>query len=154
MFLGVVDMAFKYKFEKLLSIKENEKDVVIGEYNDAVQKFEKAATKLYQLLKQKEDLIDQQGKQLTSGLNIRQIQDLQRFLPFLDKSIAEWQVQVAKARKFMELKQQLLLEKNIEVKKYEIMKEKSLAAYSQLEKAEENKLMDEISIQQYMNRGN
>lgn len=154
MFLGVVDMAFKYKFEKLLSIKENEKDVVIGEYNDAAQKFEKAATKLYELLKQKEDLIDQQGKQLTSGLNIRQIQDLQRFLPFLDKSIAEWQVQVAKARKFMELKQQLLLEKNIEVKKYEIMKEKSLVAYSQLEKAEENKLMDEISIQQYMNRGN
>ncbi|KEF39879.1 flagellar export protein FliJ [Schinkia azotoformans MEV2011] len=147
-------MAFKYKFEKLLSIKENEKDVVIGEYNDAAQKFEKAATKLYELLKQKEDLIDQQGKQLTSGLNIRQIQDLQRFLPFLDKSIAEWQVQVAKARKFMELKQQLLLEKNIEVKKYEIMKEKSLVAYSQLEKAEENKLMDEISIQQYMNRGN
>ncbi|HHW38881.1 MAG TPA: flagellar biosynthesis chaperone FliJ [Bacillales bacterium] len=147
-------MAFKYKFEKLLSIKENEKDVVVGEYNDAVQKFEEVATKLYELLKQKEDLIDQQGKQLTSGLNVRQILDFQRFLPLLDKSIAEWQVQVAKARKFMELKQQLLLEKNIEVKKYEIMKKKSWVTYSQLEKAEENKFMDEISIQQYMNRGN
>lgn len=147
-------MVFKYKFDKLLSIKENEKDIVIGEYNDAVQKFENAATRLYELLKQKEDLIDQQSRQLTSGSNIRQIQDLQRFLPLLDKSIAEWQVQVAKARKFMELKQQLLLEKNIEVKKYEIIKEKAWVAYSQLEKAEENKLMDEISIQQYMNRGN
>lgn len=147
-------MVFKYKFDKLLSIKENEKDIVIGEYNDAVQKFENAATRLYELLKQKEDLIDQQSRQLTSGSNIRQIQDLQRFLPLLDKSIAEWQVQVAKARKFMELKQQLLLEKNIEVKKYEIIKEKAWVAYSQLEKAEENKLMDEISIQQYMYRGN
>ncbi len=152
--MGVIDMAFKYKFEKILLIKENEKDVVVGEYNDAVQKFEKAATKLYELLKQKEDLIDQQGKQLTSGLNVRQIQDFQRFLPLLDKSISEWQVQVAKARKFMELKQQLLLEKNIEVKKYEVIKKKSWFAYSQLEKAEENKFMDEISIQQYMNRGN
>lgn len=147
-------MVFTYKFDKLLSIKENEKDIVIGEYNDAVQKFENAATRLYELLKQKEDLIDQQSRQLTSGSNIRQIQDLQRFLPLLDKSIAEWQVQVAKARKFMELKQQLLLEKNIEVKKYEIIKEKAWVAYSQLEKAEENKLMDEISIQQYMYRGN
>jgi flagellar FliJ protein len=147
-------MAFKYKFDKLLSIKENEKDIVVGEYNDAVQKFENAATRLYELLKQKEDLMDQQGRQLTSGLNIRQIQDLQRFLPLLDKSIGEWQIQVAKARKFMELKQQFLLEKNIEVKKYEIIKEKARDAYSQLEKAEENKLMDEISIQQYMNRGN
>lgn len=152
--MGGIDLAFKYKFEKLLSIKENEKDVVVGEYNDAVQKFEKAATKLYELLKQKEDLIDQQGKQLTSGLNIRQIQDFQRFLPLLDQSIAEWQIQVAKARKFMELKQQLLLEKNIEVKKYEVIKKKSWMAYSELEKAEENKFMDEISIQQYMNRGN
>lgn len=147
-------MVFKYKFEKLLSIKENEKDIVIGEYNDAVQKFEKAATKLYELLKQKEDLIEQQGKQLKFGLHIGQILDLQRFLPLLDKSIGEWQLQVAKARKFMELKQQHLLEKNIEVKKFEIMKEKSRDAYSLLEKAEENKLMDEISIQQYMNRGN
>lgn len=152
--MGVIDMAFKYKFEKILSIKENEKDVVVGEYNDAVQKFEKAATKLYELLKQKEDLIDQQGKQLTSGLNIRQIQDFQRFLPLLDKSISEWQVQVAKARKFMEIKQQLLLEKNIEVKKYEVIKKKSWVAYIELEKAEENKFMDEISIQQYMYRGN
>lgn len=146
-------MVFQYKFAKLLSIKENEKDIVLEEYNEAVNKFEKAATKLYDLLKQKEDLQAQQSLQFQTGLNIGQIQDLARFLLMLEKSIDQWQLQVAKARKFMELKQQHLLEKNIEVKKYEKIKEKAWIAYNQLEKAEENKLMDEISIQQYMNRG-
>ncbi|HHY74625.1 MAG TPA: flagellar biosynthesis chaperone FliJ [Bacillus bacterium] len=147
-------MSFKYKFEKLLTIKENEKDMVIGEYNEAVHKFETAATKLYELLKQKEDVEAQQNSQFQSGLYIGQIQSQQRFMLLLEKSIGESQLQVAKTRKNMELKQQLLLEKNIEVRKYEKIREKARDAYIQLEKAEENKLMDEISIQQFMYRGN
>ncbi|WP_458413900.1 flagellar export protein FliJ [Schinkia sp. CFF1] len=147
-------MGFKYKFEKLLAIKENEKDIVVGEYNEAVQKFENVATKLYELLKQKEDLQKRQNMQFKNGLYIGQIQNLERFLLLLEKSIAEYQLLVAKARKMMELKQQLLLEKNIEVKKYEKIRENALHSYIQFEKAEENKVMDDISIQQYMNRGN
>lgn len=152
--MGGILLSFKYKFEKLLTIKENEKDMVIGEYNEAVHKFETAATKLYELLKQKEDVEAQQNSQFQSGLYIGQIQSQQRFMLLLEKSIGESQLQVAKTRKNMELKQQLLLEKNIEVRKYEKIREKARDAYIQLEKAEENKLMDEISIQQFMYRGN
>lgn len=147
-------MGFKYKFEKLLTIKENEKDKVIGEYNVAVHNFEKAATKLYELLKQKEDIQAQQSMQLQIGLNIGRIQELQRFLLVHENVINLCQTEVAQARRMMEMKEQLLLEKNIEVKKYEKIKEKNWDAYCQFERAEENKIMDEISIQQYMNRGN
>lgn len=147
-------MGFKYKLEKILSIKENEKDKAIGEYNVAVQKFEEVATKLFEVLKQKENIIAEQELQIQTGLNILKIQQLQRFLLILEQSINYWQEQVANARQYMNMKEKVLLEKNIEVKKYEKMKENAQIYYHQLAKAEENKIMDEISIQQYMNRGN
>lgn len=147
-------MGFKYKLEKILTIKENEKDKAIGEYNEAVLKFEEVATKLYDVLKQKEDIIAEQELQIQTGLNIIKIQQLQRFLLILEQSIKHWQEQVAKARQHMNVKEKVLLEKNIEVKKFEKMKEKAKISYLQIENDEEKKFMDEISIQQYMNRRN
>ncbi|WP_017753755.1 flagellar export protein FliJ [Calidifontibacillus oryziterrae] len=147
-------MGFQYKFEKILAVKENEKDKAIGDYHESVVKFEEVATKLYNVLKQKEDIIAEQEQQIQTGLNIIQIQQLQRFLETLEQSINYWQEKVANARHHMEVKEKILLEKNIEVKKYEKMKQKAKLTFHQIAKVEENKLMDEISIQQFMNRGN
>ncbi|WP_374724038.1 flagellar export protein FliJ [Calidifontibacillus erzurumensis] len=147
-------MAFTFKFSKVLALKEKEKDAAKSGYNEAVQKFENAATELYLLLKQKEEFIEEKEQQIQKGIPIAKIQNAERFLLSLEKSINYWQGQVAKTRRSMEIKQQYLLEKNIEVKKYEKLKEKSWNSFSQFEKTEQNKMMDEISIQQYMNRGN
>ena len=45
---------------------------------------------------------------------------------------------------------QVLIEKNMEVKKYEKMKEKDVQAFIEQVNQLENRQMDEISIQQYM----
>ena len=37
-------MAYKYKFEKILSIKEREKDEAVNIYNQAVKRFEDSST--------------------------------------------------------------------------------------------------------------
>jgi flagellar FliJ protein len=54
----------------------------------------------------------------------------------------------------MQVKQAKLAELNIEVKKYEKMKEKHVQAVLEAIQESENKWMDEISIQQFVNRRN
>ncbi|RAK23371.1 flagellar FliJ protein [Anoxybacillus vitaminiphilus] len=147
-------MVYKFKFEKILSIKENEKDKALGEYNEAVKRFEEAAKKLYHFLKQKEEYEEMHQQKLQAGLPIQEIRYFQQFITNLERTISHYQQLVAQARQQMQLKQLKLAELNIEVKKYEKMKEKYFQTFLQTVHAEENKLMDEISIQQFVNRGN
>lgn len=147
-------MSFKTKLDKILSIKEKEKDEVISEYNDSVKSFESVANKLYELLKQKEELAEFLTEKVLTGFHVQQIQQYQRYILKLDKTINDKQGEVSQAREVMNNKEEKMIEKNIEVKKYEKIKEKKIEALKLFEKAEESKLMDEISIQQYMNRGN
>jgi flagellar FliJ protein len=147
-------VVYKFKFEKILSIKENEKDKALGEYNEAVKRFEEAAKKLYHFLKQKEEYEEMHQQNLQAGLPIQEIRYFQQFITNLERTISHYQQLVAQARQQMQLKQLKLAELNIEVKKYEKMKEKYFQTFLQTVHAEENKLMDEISIQQFVNRGN
>ena len=142
------------KLEKILMLKKREKEESAAEYNQAVKEFEQVATKLYEALKKKEDLEANQMTQITKGLPINQVRQTQLFIQSLEEKIQQYQQLVVHARSQMQGKEQRLMIKNIEVKKFEKIKEKKQHLYNQLEKQEEKKLMDEISIQQYTNRGN
>lgn len=147
-------MVYQFKFDKLLHIKEKEKSEAAAEYNGAVRKFEDAAEKLYELLKKKEDLELYQSAKLADGLSVSEIRHHQQFIGNLQKSIEFYQRMVINARTRMNLFQEKLLEKNVEVKKYEKIKEKDFLHYQEEIKFAEARQMDDISIQQYMNRGN
>ncbi|WP_077617816.1 flagellar export protein FliJ [Bacillus sinesaloumensis] len=146
-------MSYKFKFQKVMSIKENEKNQVLADYQTSVKEFEEVAEALYESLKKKETLEENQRKQLQGGLSIQSIRHQQSFITGLEKTIMYYQQLVFKARQKMQKYQTLLTEKNIEVKKYEVMNEKDFAVYEGLIKMQENQLMDEISIQQYMSKG-
>lgn len=146
-------MSYKFKFQKVMSIKENEKNQVLSDYKSSVKEFEEAAEALYDSLKKKEILEENQRQQLQSGLSIQSIRQQQSFITSLEKTIMYYQNLVIKARNKMQQLQTLLTEKNIEVKKYEIMHEKDFAVHEGLLKMQESHLMDEISIQQYMSKG-
>lgn len=145
-------MGFEYKFSKVLKVKENEKDQALAIYFEAVSNFEQVATKLYELLKKKEDLEDFQNERLNKGLPIQEIQYYQQFISNLEKAINHQQTLVINARNQMEYHRGRLVEKNVEVKKYEKIKERDFNRFIEQEKQNENKLMDEISIQQFINR--
>lgn len=147
-------MSYHFKFEKILMLKEREKDEAISLYNESVTKFEKSAEKLYELLKRKEDVEDYQSTKLVSGLPVQEIRHHQVFIQNLEKTIDHYQELVQNARNHMLFYQEKLMEKNIEVKKYEIMKEKGQYKFMENVKYMESRQMDDISIQQYMNRGN
>ena len=119
-------MIYQYKFEKILTIKEKEKSDARAAYNEALKNFEQVAEKLYKLLKKKEELLDYQQVKLTSGLSVQEIRHNQLFMGNLEKLIEQCQKDVIEARYRMNLQQERLKEKNIEVKKYEKIKERRI----------------------------
>lgn len=145
-------MRYEFKFHKILAVKEREKDEAVSVYQESVQKFEEVAEKLYELLKRKEDLEGYQSERLHGGLSIQEIRHHQQFISNIEKTIDHYQKMVINARNRMLLFQDKLTEKNIEVKKYEKIREKDYLKFTEDEKLVEGKQMDDISIQMYMNR--
>ena len=80
-------MSFQYKFEKILHVKEKEKDQALINYQEAIQKFENAAQQLFDLLKKKELFEEKQRNALVDGLIISEIRQNQLFIQNLEKSI-------------------------------------------------------------------
>jgi flagellar FliJ protein len=147
-------MRYQYKFEKILTLKEKEKKDAYARYSEALKAFEEVAEKLYRLLKKKEDLLAFQQEKLISGLSVQEIRHQQVFLDNLEKIIEHYQKEVIQARNKLNLFQNILHEKNMEVKKYEKIQEKDFNKFLEIIKINENKQMDEISIQQFISKEN
>jgi flagellar protein FliJ len=147
-------MRYQFKFEKIMMVKEREKDEALSVYNESVKRFEEEAERLYESLKKKEDLEIYQSMRLKNGLPVQEIRHHQRFILNLQKTIDHYQKVVVNARNQMQFYQEKLMQKNIELKKYEKIKEKDKVVFLEALKHEEAKQMDDISIQQYVQRGN
>jgi flagellar protein FliJ len=145
-------MAYQFKFEKILSLKEREKEEVRESYRDAVEKFENIAQKLYNLLKKKEDLETFQTEKLVSGLSVQDIRHNQHFIDNIEKTIDYYQGLVIQARNRMSWHEQKLSEMNVEVRKYEKIKENDYNRYKQVLNASENKVLDELAVMQFANK--
>lgn len=137
-----------------MKLKEREKDEVLSTYNESVKRFEEAAENLFRSLKKKEDLESYQRSKLENGLSVQEIRHHQTFIHNLQKTIDHDQKVVVHTRNQMNFYQDKLLQKNIEVKKYEVLKEKGKLVFLEELRQLEAKQMDDISIQQYMHRGN
>ena len=134
-----------YRFEKILTVCEQEKTETELAYKEAVRSFEEIATKLYELLKKKENLIAFQQERLKIGSSIDEISHYSRFITSMERMIEEVQQKVVQARTKMNWHEQKLLEKNLEVRKYEKVREKDFAAYKEEQNRLETILLDEIS---------
>ncbi|MBD8004020.1 flagellar export protein FliJ [Bacillus norwichensis] len=145
-------MKFNYKFQHILTLKEREKEETFSLYEESVRQFERAAQKLYELLKKKEVLEQFQSEKLETGYSIQKIRHNQIFVHNLEETINYWQKQVISTRKEMKYWEEKLLESNIEVKKYEKIKDKSYDYFQQWVNHYENNQMDEIAAIQFQHR--
>lgn len=145
-------MSFQYKLQKILEVRDHEKQKAEKDFTDATKMFEEVATKLYEALKKKEDYEAHYSKRIEEGVPIFEIQQSQTLISTLQNQINKLQYYTQKARDNMNKKQESLVEKTIEVKKFEKMKELKYEVYIEDIKRQENMLMDEISVQQFMKR--
>ncbi|MDQ0161737.1 flagellar export protein FliJ [Aeribacillus alveayuensis] len=147
-------MVYKFRFQKIIDFIENEKQKTLVEYEQAVQEFERVATKLYECLKKKEELEAKRAEMLHDGLSIQEMRHHQQFVANLDQMINHYQKLVMLKRHEMNEKQALLTDQNIEFKKYEKMKEKDYQNFLLKEKTDEMKELDQISLTGYTYRRN
>ncbi|MFA9558084.1 flagellar export protein FliJ [Evansella sp. AB-rgal1] len=145
-------MTFQFTLQKVLDVKEYEKNEAQVAYRDAMMNFEKVATQLYELLKQKEVLLSSYEDKLVQGLPIAFIQQTQKSLEYLQREIDRLQVQTQNARALMNERERRLTVTAVDVKKYEKMKERKLEIYLLDQREKENKFVDEISVQQYLKK--
>lgn len=140
---------YTYRFSKILNIQEQEKIQIEITYKESVKSFEEVATKLYEMLKKKENLIAYQNERLTFGASIDEVTHYAKFINSLEKTIEDLQKKVSQARVKMNWHQEKLLEKNIEVRKYEKMREKDFEAFQVEQERLENIRLDELSTMAY-----
>ncbi|RKL68995.1 flagellar export protein FliJ [Salipaludibacillus neizhouensis] len=145
-------MSFQFTLQKVLEMKDYEKSDAELAYTDSVKKFEEIATNLYELMKRKEVLAEENNKKLQTGLAISMIQWNEQTIEFIQKEIEELQMMTQKARIKMNEKENYLNFKAVDLKKYEKMKEIKLQEYLENEKQEEQRFLDEISVQQFVRR--
>lgn len=138
-------MAFQFTLEKVLHVRESEKNALEVEYRDAYQDFEKVARILYEFLKQKETIQARQLANMAKGTPIHDVQSLQMNLEFLQNKINRYETLFQDARRHTEQKKELLLDKSIDVKRYEKLKAFHLEAFHKKSKSIEASNLDEIS---------
>lgn len=143
---------YKYRFEKVLTIREQEKQQSEISYKDSVNAFEEVATRLYELLKKKEDLINVQNEKLKLGASIQEIHFFATFINSLEQSINDLQKKVIQARTKMNWHEQKLIEKNQEVRKFEKMREKDFEAFKEEQDKVEMLMLEELSSIMYFKK--
>ncbi|ABO66452.1 MULTISPECIES: flagellar export protein FliJ [Geobacillus] len=142
-----------FRLHKVLTMKEKEKEKALSEYEEAVRRFEQAAEALYNLLKEKEKCEAERDEQLQTGLSIGAIRHMLQYIGNLQRAIDHYQLIVMQAREQMQRRQQRLTELNIEVKKYEKMRERVQQWIEQREKEAESRFLDELAVQRFARQG-
>lgn len=143
---------YNYRFEKVLTYRELQKTETEIEFKSSVDAFEVVATELYDLLKKKESVIGEQLEKMQTGSSIEGIHHYTRFVDSLEKKIQLVQQQVIQARSKMNWFEDKLLERTLEVRKFEKMKEKDLDEYRVESEHEEAQRLDELSTMTFRGR--
>lgn len=137
---------------KVLGVREQQKLSAQMNYNLSIATFEEVATKLYSLLKKKEEAQGSQEESMQVPTSIDMIKFQAEYIEQLTVKIANMQKEVQLARYKMDQKHEELTEAHVEVKKFEKMIEFKKKTEDDRLKKEEAATMDDISIQQYLSR--
>ncbi|RKD75370.1 MULTISPECIES: flagellar export protein FliJ [Sinobaca] len=141
-------------FEKMLKWHEQEKQVKTKEYQQALTFFEETATKLYELLRKKEEQEGKDTEALRAGVPVLHLQHHGKVMKFIHQDIHTLTVETNKARSKMDTAKEELTVSFQEFKKYEKLLEKKKEEETKLTKQTDAKLMDELSARAFVFNGN
>ncbi|KIL47718.1 flagellar export protein FliJ [Jeotgalibacillus campisalis] len=143
-------MAYQFRFDRVLTVREREKKEAEDRYRESIESFEGIAQKLYLLLKKKERMIEDQTVSIQNGIAVQSLRHGQAFLTNIEKSISYQQKLVMEARSTMQWHEQRVTDRNIEVRKYEKIKDKDKLLFTAKQRELDSQLMNELSMIQFM----
>lgn len=142
-------MANTAVLEKILNVKEKEKETAQLEKTEAVNYFEKIAGRLYEKLKRKEEAESELHIVMNAKATITKIKEQSQYISLMKNKINTLQSSVQMARTEMDEKQAALTEAHVEVKKIEKLLELRGEEKAALIEKREMALMDEVSMLQF-----
>lgn len=136
-------------FNKLIDAKQREKQTILDYYNELKERFEEVGNTLFSLLNKEEQAKKYMNKLIEKG-NVSEIQKQTQFIQHLVPQIKQQETLYQQIKDQLHIEELKLVNKNVEMKKFEKVKGKKIELFNQSIKEKESKEMDEISINQFM----
>lgn len=140
---------FIFNMQGLLNIKEKLEEQTKTEYGKALAKLEQEKSILLNLKNKKQENILSFRESINKGVKPNYIDNINKYISFIDKKIEEQMQNINKAKEIVEEKRLALLEAMKERKVLETLKEKEKENYFKEEFKNEQKIIDEIVSYKY-----
>lgn len=140
---------FIFNMQGLLNIKEKLEEQAKTEYGKALAKLEQEKSILLNLKNKKQENILSFRESINKGVKPNYIDNINKYISFIDKKIEEQTQNINKAKEIVEEKRLALLEAMKERKVLETLKEKEKENYFKEELKNEQKIIDEIVSYKY-----
>lgn len=137
---------------KILNVREQEKKEAQIAHHESMAFYEEISNELIAVLNKREIAEELYQKHLKTMTTIDKIREQTTYIEKINLQLAELQTKLHEARQHMHTKQKKLTSAHIEVKKFEKIIELRKYEQQQFIQKTEQMVMDEISIQQYVNR--
>jgi flagellar FliJ protein len=141
----MIGMPFEFRLERIRKIAESEKDHLESQYREACSRLEDVGYRLIDLFKQKEATQTELEGRMKRSITIDSMKLILFDVEKMDRVIEKLSIRYHQEKRRVEMLREQLKEKNIEVKKYDHVKEKQWKNYrGELKKLEMDR-MDEIA---------
>jgi flagellar FliJ protein len=141
-------MSFVYSFQKILDMKEKEKEQAEVNYSKSIRVLQQEQQRLDSLKSNKKYLEERmlQGEQ---NISLAELKTNYEYIGHLQRLITQANESKELAEKDVEAKQSILSERAIDQKIWEKLKEQSFEKYKEELRKKEQKELDEISVSRY-----
>lgn len=147
-------MSFQFRFEKIVTMKEKEKESAFHEMNVFKKLKETAEHQLLDLVEKKESYVRDYQNLMRNSISVTDIQEREQYIHFLNKQIEKIRKKVSELTQEFNLKNNLLLAKNQEEKIWSSWRKKSLEEYTANINREEQNQLDEMAVLRYFHNNN
>jgi flagellar protein FliJ len=142
-------MSFVYSFQKLLDLKEKEKEQAEMGYTKSRQALEKEDALLQKLVRDKEHMQHAIYQKTEANITLADLRNSYEYLDHMQQLIIKAHHTRAQAEQDMRHKQETLQQKALDEKVWIKLKENSHMQYTEKVKQQEQKELDEMAVARY-----
>lgn len=144
---------FVFRFQKIMDIKENEKEEAKMVYAESLSRLREREQELDHLLNLQKQWELRWRELEKQPVSIQKLLEIQTYLGYLGQQIKQKRDKIFQAEQDADSFQQTLIDKSKELQVWEKWKNKSYTEYQEEEHQREQKFMDELGLQQYVRGG-
>lgn len=144
--------SFRFHLQKVLDLKEKEKEQAEWAFGKSVQRRNEEETRLVQLAEHHEEMTDRLVSVQAGSCSAAQLIEITRYRQAVERSLAVQRRTVFGCEQEVEACKHRLTERMQETQLWQRLREKAREQFAEIEKSAEQKWLDEIGTQLYLRR--